>query len=155
MARNVSLIGGILLVMVEGKGKRGQVFPGVPMLSGVERGTYDSLLGRILLICLFGSLVVSGGKWTLFKSIFLVISAFSSIMVAVGFKARYSAMLLVAILSLFNVVVHQWWTVHPESAERDFLRYDFFQTLSIIGGFLLLVDSGPGEYSIDEKKKNF
>ena len=155
MARNVSLIGGVLLLMVESRAKKGHPFPGLPMLSEVERGTYVSLLGRVLLICLFGSLLFGGERFTAFKTVFFVLSAASSVMVAVGFKARYSAMFLVAILSLFNVVMHQWWNLHPDSAVRDFLRYDFFQTLSIIGGFRLLVDSGPGEFSIDEKKKTF
>lgn len=154
MARNVSLIGGILLLLVESKAKR-SVFAGLPMMSQVEKGTYISLLGRVLLICLFGSLTFSGDRSGPFKSVFLVLSLLSSVMVAVGFKARYSALFLVAILSLFNVLMHQWWNLHPESAERDFLRYDFFQTLSIIGGFLLLADAGPGELSIDEKKKTF
>ena len=76
-------------------------------------------------------------------------------MVAVGFKARYSAMLLVAILCVANIFMNQWWKHGHGSAERDFLRYDFFQTLSIIGGFMLLLNSGPGDLSFDKRRKEF
>lgn len=52
-----------------------------------------------------------------------------------------------------QLLVNNWWATHPSHPARDFLRYDFFQTLSIVGGLLLLVNQGPGGFSMDERKK--
>ncbi|KAI9135811.1 SURF4 family-domain-containing protein [Paraphysoderma sedebokerense] len=76
-------------------------------------------------------------------------------MVAVGFKAKWSALFLVMFLSIFNVIINNWWSLHHTHPQRDFAKYDFFQTLSIMGGFLLLVNLGPGGLSMDEKKKAY
>ncbi len=46
------------------------------------------------------------------------------IMVAVGFKAKWSASFLVALLSIFNVFINNWWSVHHAHPQRDFLKYD-------------------------------
>jgi uncharacterized membrane protein YphA (DoxX/SURF4 family) len=159
MLRNFSLIGGILLLLAESftsDGKRGRVilFPGLPNITETEKSTYVSLFGRILLILLFGALGLQG-TFTPLKRVFAVLACISCLMVAVGFKARYSAMFLVAILSVANIAINPWWSYGTDSAERDFLRYDFFQMLSIMGGFLLLANSGPGELSLDEKKKSY
>lgn len=160
MLRNISLIGGILLLWAESyvnaadKRRRMPMIPGLPNISEAEKGTYVSLFGRILLVCLFGALGLQG-QFTFVKSIFAVIACISCLMVAVGFKARYSAVLLVAILSIANIVINPWWNHSLESAERDFMRYDFFQMLSIMGGFMLLANTGPGELSLDEKKKAY
>ena len=50
-------------------------------------------------------------------------------MVAVGFKAKSSALFLVLLLSLFNVVVNNWWSVHAAHPQRDFLKYEFVAQL--------------------------
>lgn len=159
MLRNISLIGGILLLLAESWNQNGKhrnvLFAGLPNISEMEKGTYVSLAGRVLLIFLFGALGLTGDTWSIPRILFSVLALVSSIMVVVGFKAKYSAMFLVAILCIFNLFFNQWWAHGHESAERDFLRYDFFQMLSIMGGFLLLANSGPGTISIDEKKKSF
>jgi uncharacterized membrane protein YphA (DoxX/SURF4 family) len=158
MLRNISLIGAILLLFADSlndKGNRHAFFAGLPSISGIEKGTYASLAGRILLIFLFGALGLAGDHLTLTRIVFVVLALISCVMVVVGFKAKYSAMFLVTILSIFNIVFNQFWAHGADSAERDFLRYDFFQMLSIMGGFLLLANSGPGELSIDEKQKRF
>jgi len=76
-------------------------------------------------------------------------------MIAVGFKAKWASAFLVLLLSVFNVFINNWWSVHSKHPQRDFLKYDFFQTLSIVGGLLLLVSQGPGGFSVDEKKKEY
>ena len=176
MMRNLSLIGGVLLLLAEsiqherrtnGHGNGSILFRGLPNLtdSELEKSTYISLIGRILLIFLFGSLMYSSkaqeevGSSSLFsvafRGLYFVLGSVACLMVAVGFKARYSAMLLVAILCIVNMFINQWWKHGHNSPERDFLRYDFFQTLSIIGGFMLLLNSGPGDISFDKKRKEF
>jgi ER-derived vesicles protein len=175
MMRNFSLIGGVLLLLVEsieynrkasGRESSSILFRGLPALtdSESEKSTYISLIGRILLIFLFGSLIYSSNSaehestsvlTTTLKGVYFVPGSVACLMVAIGFKARYSAMLLVAVLSIANMFVNQWWKHGRNSPERDFLRYDFFQTLSIIGGFMLLLNTGPGELSFDKKRKEF
>ena len=176
MMRNLSLIGGVLILLAEsieherkvnGRGNGSLLFRGLPSLSDSdsERSTYISLIGRILLIFLFGSLMYSSKSNNfgsssnpidiIFRGVYFTFGSAACIMVAVGFKARYSAMLLVAVLSVVNMFINQWWKHGHGSPERDFLRYDFFQTLSIIGGFMLLLNSGPGDMSFDKKRKEF
>jgi hypothetical protein len=31
---------------------------------------------------------------------------------------------LVALLSIFNVFINNWWSVHAAHPQRDFLKYD-------------------------------
>ncbi|KAI0910495.1 SURF4 family-domain-containing protein [Ustulina deusta] len=150
--RNLSVIGGLVMVLSDSWVRKTKAFAGLPTLDEKDRKMYFQLAGRVLLIFLFVGFVFSG-EWTLWRVIVSAIGFMACVMVVVGFKAKFSATLLVVILSIFNLLVNNFWTLHEHHPHKDFAKYDFFQILSIVGGLLLLVNSGPGQFSIDEKKK--
>ncbi|TXT14454.1 uncharacterized protein COLE_00647 [Cutaneotrichosporon oleaginosum] len=150
--RNLSVVGGLLMVLSDSLATKKKLFAGLPSVSETDRRKYVQLAGRILLIFLFIGFIFQG-NWSIARVFVCIIGLGACIMVAVGFKAKWSASFLVLMLSVFNVLVNKWWSVHPAHPQRDFLKYDFFQTLSIVGGLLLLVNQGPGGISVDEKKK--
>lgn len=161
MLRNASMTGALLLLAAESmnyekkyNSRNAFVFTGLPNFTQMtQKASYASLAGRVLLVLLFLALALSGNGFHLGRLSFILISFISSVMVMFGFKAKYSAAFLIAVLSICNIVMNQWWIYKPGSPEYDFLRYDFFQFTSIMGGFLLLANMGPGELSYDEKRK--
>ncbi|WFC94351.1 ER-derived vesicles protein erv29 [Malassezia brasiliensis] len=151
--RNLSVVGGLLMVLSDSfANQRKNIFAGLPSISETDKRIYFQFAGRVLLIFLFIGFVFQG-EWSFFRVAVSVLGFGACIMVVVGFKARWSAIFLVMLLSILNIAVNNFWTVHSEHPQRDFLRYDFFQTLSIVGGLLLLVNMGPGGLSMDERKK--
>ncbi|CAA7268365.1 unnamed protein product [Cyclocybe aegerita] len=152
--RNLSVIGGLFMVFSDSMVSRKTLFAGLPSISETDRKKYFLLAGRVLLIFLFLGFILQG-QWSIMRVIVSIVGLAACVMVAVGFKAKWSAAFLVLVLSVFNVFANNWWSVHSAHPQRDFLKYDFFQTLSIVGGLILLVNMGPGGLSVDEKKKTF
>jgi len=152
--RNLSVVGGLLMVLSDSLSSKKNLFAGLPSLSETDRRKYFQLAGRVLLIFLFIGFILQG-TWSFARVLVSIVGLGACIMVAVGFKAKWSASFLVLLLSVFNVFINNWWSVHSAHPQRDFLKYDFFQTLSIVGGLLLLVNMGPGGISMDEKKKEY
>ncbi|RYP13337.1 hypothetical protein DL765_006927 [Monosporascus sp. GIB2] len=150
--RNLSVCGGLLMVLSDSWVRKSKAFAGLPQIDEKDRKMYFQLAGRVLLIFLFVGFVFSG-EWSMWRIVVSLIGLVACVMVVVGFKAKFSATLLVVILSVFNVLVNNFWTLHEHHPHKDFAKYDFFQILSIVGGLLLLVNTGPGQFSIDEKKK--
>lgn len=126
--RNLSVIGGLLMVLSDSlaKSKSKKIFAGLPSMSETDRRKYFQLAGRILLIFLFIGFIFQG-SWSLMRVIVSVVGLGACIMVAVGFKAKWSASFLVTLLSVANVFVNNWWTMHKANPGYDFAKYDFFQ----------------------------
>jgi uncharacterized membrane protein YphA (DoxX/SURF4 family) len=172
--RNLSVMGGLLMVLSDSWVRKRFAPAGLPTLDEKDRKMYFQLAGRVLLIFLFVGFVFAG-EWSFGRVIVILLGAVACVMVVVGFKAKWSAVMLVVILSVFNLLVNNFWTVsydflpllcdclqladlcylqlHHNHPHKDFAKYDFFQILSIVGGLLLLVNMGPGQFSVDEKKK--
>jgi len=150
--RNLSVVGGLLMVLSDSWHRKKFAFAGLPQLDEKDKKMYVQLAGRSLLIFLFIGFVFSG-EWSISRVLVSLVGLVACVMVVVGFKAKWSAVMLVIILSIFNVIINNFWTLHPHHPHRDFAKYDFFQILSIVGGLLLLVNMGPGQFSVDEKKK--
>lgn len=108
--RNLSVMGGLLMVLSDSWVRKTQVFAGLPQLEEKDRKMYFQFAGRVLLIFLFVGFVFSG-SWSIQRVVVSVIGLVACIMVVVGFKAKWSATLLVVILSVFNVLVNNFWTV--------------------------------------------
>lgn len=125
-----------------------------PFLQDLDKSAYFQLAGRTLLVFLFMSFLFAG-EFSILRMIVTIIGAIGCLMIIVGFKTKWTAWFLVTFLSISNVALNNWWSLHHGHPQKDFLKYDFFQTLSIMGGFLLLGNLGPGGLSMDEKKKSF
>lgn len=152
--RNLSVIGGIILAFSDSlvRDKRSFAIAGLPMLNNQDNKKYYLLAGRLLLIFLFLGFVFSA-EFSFFRVFVILIGFVSCGSIIVGYKTKFAAFILTVLLFSYNIFVNQFWTYSSRDSNRDFLKYEFFQTLSIVGGLLIIVNAGAGEFSIDEKKK--
>lgn len=194
--RNLSVMGGLLMVLSDSWVRKRFAPAGLPQIDEKDRKMYFQLAGRVLLIFLFIGFVFGGNKesrWGIGRILVIMIGFVACVMVIVGFKAKWSAVLLVVILSIFNVIVNNFWTVRfgnffSSSINMTLLTLHLARCTMLIririspnmtssksypscayqircpashplltvchsGGLLLLVNMGPGQFSVDEKKK--
>jgi uncharacterized membrane protein YphA (DoxX/SURF4 family) len=153
LLRNLSLAGGLMLLLVESKPDAKSLFAGVPTLGDNKPKNYMQFAGRLLLIVMFLTIIRMD-----FHPIHMCINILGTILivlVAIGYKTKLSAFTLVIMLSILNMVANPFWTIDSDKPLHDFLKYDFFQTMSVIGGLLFIVALGPGGVSLDEHKKRW
>ena len=164
ICRAISVIGGLLMLYADTNLKQDKnsnlVFADFSNLSHSYKTKLFLFFGRILLVGLFFILIFTGEK-TLFRYFIAGLAVVGCIMVIVGFKAQHTAVIFLVILSIFNLMLNNWWNLHYENPQRFFLKlnfrdvkkYDFFQIMSVCGGFLLLINNGSGQLSVDHKRK--
>jgi len=114
--RNLSVMGGLLMVLSDSWVRKRFAPAGLPQIDEKDRKMYFQLAGRILLIFLFLGFVVAG-EWTFARVMVSLLGFVACVMVVVGFKAKMSAIMLVVILSVFNLLVNNFWAV--SFVERD------------------------------------
>lgn len=69
--------------------------------------------------------------------------------IAVGFYTRPLALALVIYTLLAAVIGHPYWNMSG-TMEYDSM-INFYKNISIVGGLLLLIVTGPGRYSFDKR----
>lgn len=70
------------------------------------------------------------------------------IMLVTGLRTRAAAVLLILFVIVATGISHRFWD-YADAAARRTQESQFFKNLSIIGGFLLLLVTGGGRYSLD------
>jgi len=165
MCRSSTMAGGLLL-LIWGEndkiGRRTDSALGGLLAHDADERSADKLqlAGRLLLTFMFLFQAVFGQQGGLHSvlespSVWNVSSSCAlfalSLMVCLGFKAEWSSFVLTAVLGVANFFLYPFWNADAHLA--DYLRYYFFQTLSIMGGLMLLTLHGPGGLSLDGQKK--
>jgi putative oxidoreductase len=75
------------------------------------------------------------------------IEFFGGIAVLIGFQTRVAAALMVLFTVAATLIAHRFWEF--DGAARATQQSAFFKNLAIAGGYLVLMVSGGGRFSID------
>jgi len=120
LLRSCSLVGGLILLMVENRKEARSLFAGVPTIHNNAPKNYMQLAGRILLVIMFITIVRF--DLTLMSIIQNIIGGICILFVAIGFKTKLSALFLVIFLSIANVYANCFWLVRDHRALHDFFQ---------------------------------
>ena len=82
-------------------------------------------------------------------AITIVIEVVGALMIIVGWKARWAAVVFFLWLIPVTYTFHNFWGAPPEQVQLQTIQ--FFKNLAIMGAMLLLYAFGPGPYSVDKR----
>jgi putative oxidoreductase len=71
------------------------------------------------------------------------------ILLIVGFKTRWVALLFFLWLIPTTFVFHRFWGIDAAQAQNQFIN--FMKNVSIMGAMSMLMAFGPGAYSVDKR----
>ncbi len=77
-----------------------------------------------------------------------IISILGGLSIALGFKAKWGAFLIIIFLIPVTFMMHNFWTVADPMA-RQMQMANFMKNVSILGGALLIAYYGSGPVSLD------
>jgi putative oxidoreductase len=72
------------------------------------------------------------------------------ILLLVGFKTRWTALLMALFVIGITIIFHNYWAV--EAAQVMAQKMNFFKNMAIAGGMLGFAAFGAGEYSLDGRR---
>eukprot|EP00043_Microstomoeca_roanoka_P018905 m.206457 g.206457 ORF g.206457 m.206457 type:complete len:281 (-) comp16907_c4_seq1:1699-2541(-) len=151
--RNAAVAGGLLFILADDMKQATNIFSMPLFVGGGSENKSTSwlqLAGRILIIIMFMTLIMFDSALRVFIEIIGLVLVLA---VAIGYQTKISAAILVTLLMVENMLLNAFWMVPTSSSRFDFKLYDFFQTMSVIGGLLMIVALGPGSVSLDQTKK--
>lgn len=78
----------------------------------------------------------------------IVIELVGSLMLIVGWKARWAAWAIFLFVLVLSPIFHPFWAVPPEQVMMQTIQ--FTKNLAIMGGMLYVAFMGPGKLSLDK-----
>lgn len=78
----------------------------------------------------------------------IVLELVGSLMLLVGWKARWGALALIVFVVPTTLIFHAYWAVPPEQAYGQMIQFQ--KNLAILGGLLYVLFMGPGRLSLDK-----
>lgn len=151
--RNLVLVGGVLLFLVEDRVEGKSLFVGFFFFGENNFKQYMQLSGRIFLVLMF--LILFRFEMDFFQMVQNLVGIVFIIFIVIGYKIKLLVLVFVVWLFFFNVYFNVFWSILVYKSMRDFLKYDFFQIFFVIGGLLFVVVYGFGGVSMDEYKKKW
>jgi putative oxidoreductase len=126
--------------------------------------TFGLLVGRILLALIF---ILSGfgkilgfadtagymaSKGLPMAEVLLVLTILielgGGLLIAVGYKARWAALVIFLFLIPVTLIFHSFWDVETDQVRVQMIQFQ--KNLAIMGGMLYILFNGAGRYSLDK-----